>query len=181
MARIFVRRIATAMLAMCAVAAHAAPARAGGTLADVDAARRAAGNRREEAVGIGQTLFRTVWAAQVRKVRVDGVGSHLVAGLVLSGTKFHRPLSVAGLLDEVTALVSQTFAASSVEEVDVWAIVPLPTYPHEIVAGDLAQPTSYTVFAATVRRNEAATFAARLRSGDDVYWDAKWRAGLAAH
>lgn len=173
------RARALAIVATLASLFSAVPARAGGSLADVDAARRAAGNHRAEAVRIGQTLFRTLWPAQVRKIRVDGFGPHLVAGLVLSGTKFHDPLSANGLLGEVTALVSQTFAASSVEEVDVWAIVPLPTYAHEIVAGDLAQPTSYTVFSATVRRSEAATFAARLRSGNDVFWDAAWRKSLA--
>jgi len=146
----------------------------------VNAARRAAGNRPAEAVRIGQTLFRTIWPAQLRKVRVDGVGTHLVAGLVLSGIKFHGELTADGLMDEVSALVAQTFAASAVEEVDVWAIVPLPTYAHEVVAGDLAQPTSYTVFTATVRRSEAATFAERLRRGEDIYWDAAWRKALGA-
>jgi len=172
------RRVVAVMLA-AACTLGATQARAGGSLADVNAARRSAGNHRPEAVHIGQTLFRTLWPAQLRKVRVDGIGRHLVAGLVLSGTKFHGPLSVNGVLDEVTTLVTQTFGASAVEEVDVWAIVPLPTYAHEVVAGDLAQPTSYTVFAATVRRSELATFAERVRRGEDVYWDAAWRRGLA--
>ncbi|GAC1564821.1 MAG: hypothetical protein NVS3B17_21250 [Vulcanimicrobiaceae bacterium] len=164
--------------AWLATAVAPTAARAGGSLADVNAARRAAGNRPAEAIRIGQRIFQTRWPAQVRKVRVDGVGPHLVAGIVLDGTKFHETLHASGLLDEVVALVDQAFAASAVEEVDIWAIVPLPTYAGEVVAGDLAQPTSYTVFAATVRRGEIATFAARLRHGDDVYWDATWRAGL---
>lgn len=172
------RSAATVAALAFACALRWEPALAGGSLAEVNAARRAAGNHRAEAVRIGQTLFRTVWPAQLRKIRVDGVGAHLVAGLVLSGTKFHERLTPDGMLDEVIALVSQTFAASAVEEVDVWAILPLPTYAHEVVAGDLAQPTSYTVFATTVRRNEAGTFRDRLRRGDDVYWDAKWRREL---
>lgn len=110
------------------------------------AQQRAAGNHREDAVRIGRTLFRTVWPAQIRKVRVDGVGSHRVAGVVLSGTNFHSKLAPAAFVDEVVAIVTQTFAASDVEEVDAWAILPLPTYANEVVAGDLAQPTSYTVF-----------------------------------
>ena len=154
------------------------PVRAGGSLADVDAARRAAGNRKPEAVRIGQAIYRTIWPVQIRKIRVDGVGTHLIAGLVLSGSKFHGSVTPAQLTDEVVAIVKQTFAASSVEEVDVWAIVPLPTYAHEVVAGDLAQPTSKTVFAVTVRRGEAATFEQRVRRDDGVFWEPDWRNSL---
>lgn len=155
-----------------------APARAAYSLVEMRAQQRAAGNRREDAVRIGRTLFRTVWPAQVRKVRVDGVGAHRVAGVVLSGTNFHSKLAPAAFVDEVVAIVTQTFAASDVEEVDAWAILPLPTYANEVVAGDLAQPTSYTVFSATVRRGELSRFAERIRSGTDVYWDAAWRRSL---
>ena len=154
------------------------PARAGYSLVEMKAQQRAAGNHREDAVRIGRALFKTVWSAQIRKVRVDGVGAHRVAGVVLSGTNFHSKLAPAAFVDEVVAIVSQTFAASDVEEVDAWAILPLPTYANEVVAGDLAQPTSYTVFSATVRRDELAHFAERVRSGTDVYWDAAWRRGL---
>ena len=174
-----IARVGRAALVLVLALGTLGPARAEYSLPNVRADQRAAGNRRDEAVRIGRRIFQTVWPAQVRKVRVDGVGSHAIAGLTLSGIKFHGRLTPDGLLDEVTALVTQSFAASSVEEVDVWAIVPLPTYAHEVVAGDLAQPTSYTVFAATVRREELATFAARLRRGDDVYWNATWRATLA--
>jgi len=154
-------------------------ANAGGSLADVDAAARATGNRKAEAIRIGQALFTTLWPVQIRKVRVDGTGRHLVAGLVLSGVKFHGKLSAEGLTNEVIALVDRTFAADPVEEVDVWTIVPLPTYVHEVVSGDLAQPTSRIVYGATILRSELPTFAARLRRGDDVYWQPGWRQSLA--
>ena len=155
-----------------------APARAGYSLVEMRAQQRSAGNHREDALRIGRALLRTVWPAQIRKVRVDGVGTHRVAGVVISGTNFHSKLAPDAFVDEVVAIVTQTFAASDVEEVDAWAIVPLPTYAHEVVAGDLAQPTSYTVFSTTVRRDELAGFPARVRSGTDVYWDAAWRRSL---
>ncbi len=153
-------------------------ARASGSLADVDAYARAAGNRPKLARALGDVLFQTSWPAQITKVRVDAVGPHAVAGLVLSGTKFHRPLDPDDFLSEVRDLVSASFAHSAVEEVDLWTTIPLATHAHEVVAGDLAMPTSRTVFAVSVQRREAATFAARLAAGRDVFWDAAWRATL---
>jgi hypothetical protein len=161
--------------------ASSAPARAGGSLAEVDAAARAAGNRPLLARALGDVLFQTSWPAQITKVRVDAVGSHAVAGLVLSGTKFHHPLDRDAFLAEVRDLVAASFAHSSVEEVDLWTTIPLATRAHEVVAGDLAMPTSRNVFAVSVQRREAATFPARLASGRDVFWDAAWRGTLTGH
>jgi hypothetical protein len=163
------------LAAAIGVAAACAPARAGGSLAEVDAVARAAGNRPLLARALGDVLFQTSWPAQITKVRVDAVGSHAVAGLVLSGTKFHHPLDRDGFLAEVRDLVAASFAHSPVEEVDLWTTIPLATHAHEVVAGDLAMPTSRNVFAVSVQRREAATFAARLASGRDVFWDAAWR------
>jgi hypothetical protein len=146
--------------------------------AAVDAVLRAGGNRKATATQIGRALFGTVWPAQLVKVRVDGAGSHEVAGLVISGVKFHASLDAASFTREVVMLVAQTFAASGVEEVDVWATVPLGVVPHEVVGGDLAQPTSRIVYGATVVREELATFPARLQRGDDVFWDPQWRGAL---
>ncbi len=156
-------------------------ARAGSSIAEVDAAARAAGNRPALARSLGAALFATTWPAQITKVRVDAVGSHAVAGLVLSGVKFHHPLDRDGFLAEVRGLVSTTFAHSDVEEVDLWTTVPLATHAHEVVAGDLAMPTSRNVFSVTVRRAEAATFAERLARGRDVFWDAAWERSLTGH
>jgi len=129
-------------------------------------------------VRLGQALFTDVWPVQISKVRIDGAGAHTVAGLVLSGRKFHRPVDAAAFTEEVVAIVERTFAASAVEEVDVWATLPLQVAPHTVVAGDYAQPTSRIVYSATVRRGERGSFAARLRRGDDVFWDAGWRRTL---
>jgi hypothetical protein len=151
---------------------------ADGSSADVTAAARAGGNRKDVALRIGQALFATVWPAQLVKVRVDGAGPHEVAGLIISGVKFHARLDERAFTREVVALVSRTFAVSAVEEVDVWATIPLAVVPHEVVGGDLAQPTSRIVYAATVVRGEQATFSARLLRGDQVFWDPAWRTSL---
>jgi len=166
--------------ALAIAAALAVPrlAAAGGSAPDAVAAARARGNDKPEATRIGRAIFKTTWPVQVTKIRVDAAGSHRVAGLVLSGAKFHAAVTPERFTDEVIALITQTFAESGVEEVDIWVILPLPTYAHEVVAGDLAHPTSYTVYAATVRRGERDTFGARLRRGEDVYWQPAWRDAL---
>lgn len=151
-----------------------------GALVDVNAEARAAGNRRPEAVQIGRVLLARTWPAQVTKIRVDGAGSHEVAGLVLSGVKFHGPLDAAGFTAEVAQLVRRTFAAGGVEEVDVWTTVPLDVAHGQVVAGDFAMPTSRIVFSVTVRRDGLADLERRLRTGDGVYWAADWKATLGS-
>ncbi len=148
------------------------------SLSDLNAAERAEGNRKPLAVRVGKSLLRTVWPAQVLKIRIDGVGSHDVAGIVVSGVKFHRALDPAAFTAEIVSLVRQTFAASDVEEVDIWATVPLPYVPQVPVDGEYLQPTTKIVYAASVRRPELATFAERLARGDDVYWEPDWRRSL---
>jgi len=178
------KRIAAAAFAALAAAtivvAAGRPglARNGGSAAETDARARAAGNRRAAAVALGTALFAVVRPAQVTKVRIDGAGPHTVAGLVLSGVKFHAPLDRGKFTAEVIDLVGLTFVASGVEEVDCWATVPLPPGAHVVVSGDMAQPTTRTVFAVTVRRSERATFARRLQRGTDVYWNPAFAARL---
>jgi hypothetical protein len=158
-------------LAIVATAMQQPALARGGSTADIDAAVRAAGNRRPAAIALGRVLFRRVRPAQILKVRIDGAGRHEVAGLVLSAVKFHGRLDRAGFEREVIELVRGTFAASAVEEVDCWATVPFPEGAHVVVSGDMAQPTSRTVFGVTVRRDELAGFESRVRRGTDVYWD----------
>ena len=144
----------------------------------MDANARAAGNRKPVAIAVGRKLFASMRPVQILKIRVDGVGRHEIAGIVLSGVKFHEPLDPDGFVREVAELVRETFAASSVEEVDVWAIVPLRVGQHAVVAGDKAVPTSRVVYGATVRRGADAALSSRLTAGDAVYWDPAWKAGL---
>jgi hypothetical protein len=172
-------RVAIALACWMLAAIVPPPAFAGGSMAEVDAARRAAGNRRADAVALGTALFARVRSAQLLKVRVDGAGAHEVAGLVISGVKFHAPLDRAAFRDEVIELVRISFASSAVEEVDCWATVPLPPNRRIVVTGDMAQPTTKTVFAVSVRRAEAG-YADRIRSGYDVFWDRAFAARLDA-
>jgi hypothetical protein len=138
---------------------------------------RAEGNDRAQAVELGTVLLATRWPAQVLKVRIDAALGHRVAGIVVSGTRFHEALDEAGFLREVQSLVTLTLAHAPVEEVDLWTTVPLDAGKGAVVSGDLAEPTSRTVFAVTVRRADLPRLAAILHS-DAVFWDAAWRASL---
>lgn len=77
---------------------------------------------------------------------------------------------------QIASLVAECFtAAPKAEEIDVWTTVPLDVGKGIIVAGDLAKPTSRTVFTLSARRGEAPeALAARLRGGEDVYVDEEW-------
>ena len=154
--------------------AAAAPVQSAAVL---NAHARAAGNREASAVRLGSALLTTRWPAQVLKIRVDGLGRHEVAGLVLSGVKFHRALDADAFTAEVVALVERTFAASDVEEVDIWTTVPLTVAQGAAESGD-ERPVTRIVYAVTVPRQERAAFAARLRRGGDVFWDPAWRRSL---
>jgi predicted amino acid dehydrogenase len=146
------------------------------SVADLDAHARATGNRKDIAVSVGDNLFRQRWPAQVMQVAANEMGTHLVLGLRISGVHFHRPLSRDEFYSEIAALVSECFsAAPQAEEVDVWTTVPLDVGKGVVVAGDLAKPTSRTVFTLSARRGEtAADLASRLRGGGDVFVDEEW-------
>lgn len=170
--------IAALSLALLAAGAPASTPPQPSSLVDVDAAARAAGNRKADAYRLGRSLLAERWPAQVVKIRVDAAGAHAVAGLMLSGVKFHGALDADGFAREVAALVERTFAASTVEEVNVWATVPLNVAKGEVVAGDFARPTSRIVFSFTAKRGERDVLG-RLRGGDGVFWATDWKAGLA--
>lgn len=140
-----------------------------------DAYARAAGNRKPIAVVIGRSLFATEWPAQVLNVYADGIPGHDVAGLRVSGTHFHHALSREEFIGEVADLVQRTFDATSVEEVDIWATVPLRIGKDVVVAGDLAKPAWRTVFSLSARRNEGTDqLLRRMRQGHGVFWDQEW-------
>jgi hypothetical protein len=141
----------------------------------LDATARAAGNRKDLAVGIGRALFRTRWPAQVLNVYADGFGGHDIAGLRVSGEHFHHTLSRAQFENEIADIVLQTFEAAPVDEVDVWASVPLQVGKDVVVAGDLARPVSRSVFTVSVLRGERAdALIRRMRASRGVYWDQEW-------
>ena len=150
------------------------------SVATIDANARASGSRKDVAVRVGHTLFVTEWPAQVQRISADAVDRFVVVGLRVSGVKFHRALSRSAFAGEIAALVAETFRADpSVREVDVWASVPLTVGKGVVVSGDLAKPTSRTVFTVSVLRGESdAALRARLASGNGVYWDEEWARAL---
>jgi hypothetical protein len=147
------------------------------TVADLDAAARAVGNRRDIAQRIGLAVFGTRWSAQVTQISANQLGSHLIVGIRMWGVNFHRPITREEFIGEVVALAQKAFAAApATEEVDLWASVPITVAKGAIVSGDLAKPTSRTVFSLTVRGSESALAlrARASRGGDGVFWDPLW-------
>jgi hypothetical protein len=146
------------------------------SIADLDAAARASGNRRDLAEHIGESVFATEWPAEVSHISANELGSHLIVGIRIWGVKFHKPLTRDEFVDEVVGLVGKTFSVvPSAEEIDVWASVPIVVGRDVVVSGDLAKPTSRLVFSVTVRRDEAdAKVRARAGSSEGVFWDQEW-------
>jgi hypothetical protein len=146
------------------------------SVADLDAQARATGNRKDIAVTVGDRLFTDEWPAQVMQVSANEMAGHVVLGLRVSGVHFHKALTREAFLSEIASLVARSFAAAPMaEEVDVWAVEPLNVGKGLVVAGDLAVPTSRTVFTLTARRSESpSALAARLRSGQNVYVNEDW-------
>jgi hypothetical protein len=147
------------------------------SVADLDAAARAVGNRRDIAQRIGLAVFSTRWSAQVTQISANELGAHLIVGIRMWGVKFHRPITRDEFVGEVVTLVGRAFAAApAAEEVDVWASVPISVAKGVVVSGDLAKPTSRTVFSLTTRRGESgAELRARVAAeSDGVFWDPQW-------
>lgn len=147
------------------------------SVADLDAAARAVGNRRDIAVQIGQAVFATRWPAEVSQISANELDGHLIVGIRIWGVKFHQPITREEFVSEVVALIERTFAtAPAVEEIDAWASVPISVGKGVVVSGDLAKPTSRTVFSLSVRRGEApASIKTRAAAtSDGVFWDADW-------
>jgi hypothetical protein len=168
---------------MVALSAYAPARVVTPSVAALDAAARASGNRPAIARQIGDRLFRTEWPAEVNQISANAVGRHLVVGVRMWGVKFHRPLSRQSFVDEVVAVAGEVFAAApQAEEVDLWTSVPLNVGRGAVVSGDLARPTSRTVFALSALRSESlASLRDRILRGENVFWDATWaRTALAA-
>lgn len=147
------------------------------SVADLDASARAAGNRLDLATRIGESVFATAWPAQVSQISANEMDSHVIVGIRLWGVKFHGQMSRKDFVGEVASLVEKAFAAApAAEEIDVWASVPIQVSRGEVVSGDLAVPTSRTVFSVTTRRGESpAEFQARAYAFDrGAFWDEEW-------
>ncbi len=162
--------LAAAMLAPIAVAASAP------SVPDLDAAARASGSRKDIAVRIGEHVFTTVWPVQVLQVMANQMGRHLIAGMRLSGVKFHEAVARGQFDAEIEDLIARTFATDKqIEEIDIWVTVPIAVPKGLVVSGDLAAPTTRTVFTISVRRDESpAEIATRLAAGTGMFVDQEW-------
>jgi hypothetical protein len=148
------------------------------SVAALDANARASGNDRAIAVAVGRHLFITTWPVQVLQVIGSDAGDHVVIGLRLSGVKFHGPTARSQFEREILALVGLAFAEDPrIEEVDLWTTVPLTVGKGLVVTGDLAQPTTRTVFSLSARRSEGtAALERRLSAGTGIFLDPQWAA-----
>ena len=171
-------RLAALAAALIAATASGGAARASvPSVVDLDASARAAGNRIDIATRIGESVFATPWPAQVSQISANEMDRHVIVGIRLWGVKFHSEMTRKAFVDEVASLVKKAFAAAPVaEEIDVWASVPIQVARGEVVSGDLAVPTSRTVFSVTTRRGEpTAEFQARAYAFDrGAFWDEEW-------
>jgi hypothetical protein len=169
-------RISGIVLALLAMSPIAAVASSPPPVAEVDAEARAAGNRKDIAIKIGDAIFKTMWPAQVSQISANQLDDHLIVGIRVWGVKFHQPQTRAQYISEVLALVHKAFAVEpSIEEIDLWTSVPIAVGKGVIVNGDLAKPTSRGVYSITVRRGEgAAALAARAAGTQGVFWDEEW-------
>jgi hypothetical protein len=147
------------------------------SVADLDAAARAVGNRRDIAQSIGRAIFQTQWPAEVNQISANELDRHLIVGVRIWGVKFHHPLTRAEFVNEIVSLTQTIFsAAPDAEEIDFWAAIPIDVSKGVVVSGDLARPTSRTVFSVTVLRSES-TQALHERAIDDsngAFWDGQW-------
>jgi len=72
-------------------------------------------------------------------------------------------------------LIGTAFAAApEAEEVDLWVSVPISVGKGVIVSGDLAKPTTRTVFSVSVRRGENPEAVLSGGSSSTAYWDQEW-------
>jgi hypothetical protein len=151
------------------------PSVASASLIDARVNARTGGNRLDGAHKIARVIFAKVWPVQILKIRLDGVENHEIAGVLLEARDFHRALNWGDFSGEIEGVVSKIFAVRSVEEVDVWGVVPIPVAANAIVSGDYAVPTTRTVFSVTVRRADLAALGKRLVMGNGVYVESQWR------
>jgi hypothetical protein len=167
-----------AVLGVAATLSYGVASAAVPSVADLDASARAAGNRLDIATRIGESVFGVTWPAQVSQISANEIERHLIVGIRIWGVKFHAEMTRRAFAGEVVSLVQKAFAAApAAEEVDVWASVPIDVAHGVVVSGDLAKPTSRTVFSLTARRGESiAQISARAYQTTDagVFWNEEW-------
>jgi peptidoglycan/xylan/chitin deacetylase (PgdA/CDA1 family) len=141
-----------------------------GSVMESIARARTEGNDPTVAERIGISLLREQFREPIEKIRVLTVPAASVAGIMLSGSNLHGPVTETQFEADARAMALLALSnAPRVSEVDVWAIVPQAVPAGTIVAGDLAAPTERTVFSLSMRRDAPARRA---------FVDKQWAAGL---
>jgi peptidoglycan/xylan/chitin deacetylase (PgdA/CDA1 family) len=136
------------------------------------ARERVEGNDSKVAEAIAVALLARQFPEQIVKVHVDAVAPATVAGIVLSGVKFHAAVSRERFVSDVRKMVDTVFsAAPTVDEVDVWATVPVSVPAQATVSGDYAAAVERTVFSAAVQKYAHASVDWPLGI---TYWSAGW-------
>lgn len=133
---------------------------------------RIAGNAPDVAERVAVALLSAGYPEQILKVRAYKTEPAVVAGIMLSGVKFHAPVDRQTFAADAADMVYRAFAADpQVAEVDVWAVVPITVAPHADVSGDFAVPTIRTVFSAAVLRGDFTRDEGTLGT---TYWETGW-------
>jgi peptidoglycan/xylan/chitin deacetylase (PgdA/CDA1 family) len=133
---------------------------------------RIAGNAPDVAERVAIALLSGGYPEQILKVRTERTAPAVIAGIMLSGVKFHEAVDRQTFAHDVADMIYRAFAAdASVSEVDVWAVVPIDVAKSATVSGDLAVPTNRTVFSASVRRVDWT----RVQGGlGTTFWELGW-------
>ena len=108
------------------------------------------------------------------------LGESMMRRAQAKGIVQFRSLDLRDWNAEIAALIEGAYAAApDVDEIDLWATVPLDAGKGVVVSGDLAKPTSATVFSITVPKADRRAFRERLAEGRGVFWDPAFRTSLA--
>ncbi len=138
------------------------------------ARERIAGNDPQTAETIAVALLARKFPEQILKVHVVAFQPATVVGIVLSGVKFHAVVDRGRFERDVQQMVNAAFSvAPTVDEIDVWATVPILVHSGAIVSGDYATPTARTVFSTAVVRMARAAQTGDWNLGV-MYWDKQW-------
>jgi len=138
---------------------------------------RTEGNAPDVAERVAVALLSVGFPEQILRVRVVRTAPAVVAGIMLSGVKFHEQVNRQTFAADAADMVYRTFASDpSISEVDVWAVVPIAVTAGASVSGDMAVPTTRTVFSASVRRDDWARDQNALGA---TYWETDFLAGGA--
>ncbi|MDQ6824645.1 MAG: hypothetical protein M3007_04180, partial [Candidatus Eremiobacteraeota bacterium] len=137
------------------------------------ARRRIEGNTPQLAESVAVALLARRFAEPIMKVYVLTIPEAAVAGIVLSGVKFHAPVSRNRFMADVREMAKTAFAAAaSLNEIDIWATVPVSVPAGEPVSGDFAVPTSKTVFSSVVTQQRRGLQTSLVWG--TTYWDPRW-------